>query len=455
MSVFVRPSLRYAAALFVLSFSINLACFNWAQAPILYPDSRGYIEPAKQLRQGRFPDFSLRWPTYPFYLFVTGLFGNIVNRSPQKLAVYGQIVLGAVSIVLLYLIVLSLLKRASLAFLVGAVLAFNFQVIDYQSVLLTESVATTLLLAVLYAHVAAVSSRITFERFLAMLILDSLLVMIRPSFIFLPASLYVLHIGYLAVSGMNESEGNRRSSLPAFGMLSNLVLATALIGLYYWQTGHLGLSKTAAFNLLGKAIQYGYLDENVVNPPPLARRAQEIYRELKPNRDPYTVINQLRREGLYSAANLEAINSYFLAGHRTDFTIQTTRLAIEIVTRKTPFHYGRPDGLSENPLLYSISQAINRLHALNGKALIFACGFALYLIVQKRKTQSMAVLMILCVVVYHLAGIAGFGYSEYPRLRAPIDLLLNLLVLLPFSLFACYAGERLKIFRSGAAGATG
>jgi hypothetical protein len=47
----------------------------------------------------------------------------------------------------------------------------------------------------------------------------------------------------------------------------------------------------------------------------------------------------------------------------------------------------------------------------------------------------MILMMILSTVFYHLSTITAFAYSEYPRLRSPIDLLLNLLVLLPLLLF--------------------
>jgi 4-amino-4-deoxy-L-arabinose transferase-like glycosyltransferase len=123
-----------------------------------------------------------------------GLFGKAVNGSPLKLAVYKQIVLGAISSVLSYLISLELLKNESLAIAVGALLTLNFQVINYQSAILTETLVTTLLMAVLYAHIAALHAKITLKRLCGMVIIDSLLVMIRPSFVFLPTALYVLHV---------------------------------------------------------------------------------------------------------------------------------------------------------------------------------------------------------------------------------------------------------------------
>ena len=52
------PRLRYAAAMFIFSLTVNLVCFNWAEAPIIYPDSHGYIKPAVQLKQGPLPNFS-------------------------------------------------------------------------------------------------------------------------------------------------------------------------------------------------------------------------------------------------------------------------------------------------------------------------------------------------------------------------------------------------------------
>jgi hypothetical protein len=102
-----KPVSGYVTALFIFSLTVNLVYFNWAEAPIIYPDSHGYIKPALQLKQGRLPDFSLRSPTYPGYLGVMGLLGRTIDQPPLKLAVYGQIVSGAISIVLLYFICLS------------------------------------------------------------------------------------------------------------------------------------------------------------------------------------------------------------------------------------------------------------------------------------------------------------------------------------------------------------
>ena len=63
----------------------------------------------------------------------------------------------------------------------------------------------------------------------------------------------------------------------------------------------------------------------------------------------------------------------------------------------------------------------------------------------------MALIMILSTVFYHLIAITAFGYSAYPRLRSPFDLLLNVLVLLPLLLFTLYVargvGSRLQAIR--------
>ena len=55
----------------------------------------------------------------------------------------------------------------------------------------------------------------------------------------------------------------------------------------------------------------------------------------------------------------------------------------------------------------------------------------------------MVLIMILSTVFYHSITITAFGYSEYPRLRSPIDLLLNLLVLLPLLLSAVPVSRRI------------
>jgi hypothetical protein len=363
-----------------------------------------------------------------------------VNRSPLKPAVYGHIVLGAIAVVLLYFICLKLLAREWLAFAVSALLGLNFEVINYQSTVLTETLATTLLMAVLYAHIAALHKKITLKRLGGMVIVDSLLVMLKPNFILLPASLYAIHVLYLlATSRSNAGRLTSASSsvfFLALGISCNLALVTTWATFYYLKTGHLGLSRTSDFNLLGKAIQYGYLDRDYADPPRIAQRAQEIYHQVERNHDPYSVINRLGSEGLYSMENLRSINSYFLSGRRADFIIKTGQLLPAVLNHQVHFYYGRRNGLSENPWLRPMTRGFHPLHAFNGKAVVFAFGFALYLLVKKRRDQFMALVMILSTVFYHLITITALGYSEYPRLRVPIDLLLNLLVFLPCLLLA-------------------
>ena len=441
-----KPAFGYVTALFIFSLTVNLVFFNWAQAPILYPDSHGYVKPAVQLKQGQLPDFSLRSPTYPAYLFVTGLFGDAVNGSPLKLAVYGQIVLGAISIVLLYLICLELLKREWLAFAVGALLSLNFQVINYQSAVLSETLATTLLTAVLYAHIAALHGKITLNRLCGMVIIDSLLVMIRPNFVLLPTALYVLHvlcILFRTSAGRIDSASSSISFL-VLGVSCNLALVATWSAFFYLQTGYVGLSRTSDFNLLGKAIQYGYLDQHYANPPEIVQRAQEIYREVERNQDPYSVVNRLGSERLYSMANLRTINSYFLAGRSVDFVIKTGQLLPIVLNKQSPFYYGRPNRSYRHPWLQRIFQGFDLLNTLNGKAMFFAGGLALYLLFKNRREQVMVLIMILNTVFYHLSTITAFGYSAYPRLRSPIDLLLNVLVLLPLLLFTLYVARGVR-----------
>ena len=443
-----QPNFRYAIALFMFSLAVNLACFNWAEAPVIYPDSHGYIKPAMQLKQGRLPDFSLRSPTYPMYLVVMGLFGKVVNQPPLKLAVYGQIVTGAISIVLLYFICLKLINRQWLAFGVSALLSLNFQVVNYQSAVLTETLATTLLLAVLYTHIAALHRKITLTRLCGMVTVDALLVMIRPSFILLPASLYGLHVLFLLLAASRTPDGlkSRGSSMYFLflGILCNLALVTTWSALYYLQTGHIGLSRTSDFNLLGKAIQYGYLDQHYANPPKNVQRAQEIYRQVEDNQDPYSIINRLRSEGLYSLQNLRNINSYLLAGRRTDFVIKTGQLLPAVLNKRTHFYYGRPKGSYQD----SWFRGFDLLNMVNGKAVVLATVVAFYLLIKMRPEPLMALGMIISSVLYHLLAITSFGYSEYSRLRSPIDLLLNVLVLLPLLFVTLYVTGRTESRRA-------
>ena len=377
-----------------------------------------------------------------------GLLGQIINCSSLKLAVYGQIVLGAVTIVLLYLICLKLLNSEALALCLSGFLGLNFQILNYQATVLTESLATTLLMAVLYVHITSINERITAKRFFVLASVDSLFVMVRPNFILLPASLYALHVLYiLAVS---KSKGERLNTAASglwvivLGISFNLTLVAIWSTLYYLKTGQLGLSRTAEFNLLGKNIQYGYLDQERADAPPLARRVREIYQELQHDQDPYSIIKRLGDEDLFSRENLAAINSYFITGRRADFAIKTMQLFPVVLKKDVHFYYGKPNGSIENPLLHFINQGFNAFNAFNVKAFVFASGLAVWLLVKKKQQQFMILIMILATIFYHLLTITAFGYSEYPRLRVPIDLLLNVLVVLPLCVLALYADALLK-----------
>lgn len=446
VALFAHPVFRHAIALFVFSLGMNLACFNWTQAPIIYPDSGGYVKPAGQLKHWQLPDFTLRSPTYPMYLAVAGLVGLVTNRSPLQLATYGQIVMGAITIVLFYLLCLKFIITEWLAFSVSAFLALNFEIINYQSTILTETLSTALLMAVLYAHIASLGHWLTRWRFGGLIVLDSLLVMLRPNFVLLPTALYIVQLlNHLALFRVSPAILGPSKLFLIVGVAWNLVLVATWSGLYYTQAGYLGLSRISDINLLGKAIQYGYLDRNYADPPPLARRAQEIYYgEGRPS-NPYIVLNKLKKEYLSAWGNLRGINAYFMAGQGADFVIKTARLMPGVLNKQSGYYYGRRDGLSQNPWLRSITGVFNSLHVWNDSALIFAFGTSLYLLIQKRREQFMALILMLTTVLYHLIAITAFAYDEYNRLRVPIDLLLNFLVLLPLILLASCAGQKLKL----------
>lgn len=439
---------HYTLTLFVFSLAVNLVCFNWSEAPIVHPDSPGYMNPAEKLMRGQLPNFTLRSPTYPMYLLVANLFGQIFDRPPLEFAVYGQMVLGAIALVLLYLICLKLLKSERLAFGASALLALNYGVISYQAAVLTETLSVTLVMAVLYAHISVLNQQMTWERLGRLIVIDSLLVMLRPNFALLPASLYTLQLLHFLPNFRNTPAALKPTASCVSILLVGIFWSVGLVAtwsvFYYLQTGYFGLSRTSDLNLAGKAIQYGYFDRVYNNPPEIVQRAQDIYREEGRPKDPYVVINRLRQENLYDLGNMRRINSYLFSAREIDFAIQTARLFPKVLNTQGSVYYGRPHGLSQNSWLRSVTQGFNSLHLLNTAAILYAVGYSLYLFAKQRREQYVTLMMILTSILYHLVIIAAFGYSEYSRLRVPIDLLLNLLVLLPFILLAFYLWQRLN-----------
>ena len=122
--------------------------------------------------------------------------------------------------------------------------------------------------------------------------------------------------------------------------------------------------------------------------------------------------------------------------------IKTAHLLPGVLNKQSPFYYGY--GKTNRTYQDPCFRSFDLINALNGKALAFASGVAFYLSIKKKREPLMALLMILSTIFYHLITITAFGYNEYSRLRSPIDLLLNVLVLLPLLLLTLYVSEHSK-----------
>lgn len=92
---FDRKTAAALLLLFLFSVLINAVFFNYAEAPVTYPDSESYIQFARSIRQGHLPDISWRTFIYPLYLSAFGM-QNI------KLSLYVMVVLGAIPILCMY-----------------------------------------------------------------------------------------------------------------------------------------------------------------------------------------------------------------------------------------------------------------------------------------------------------------------------------------------------------------
>ena len=178
----------FIGAVFVFALLVNCLYFNWKAAPLLCSDSKGYIGLAQDMRNLRLPNFLSRGPSYPLYLFVFNV--NI------KLAAYFQVIIGAVTIALLYAIIVRILRHRWLACLVSCFIALDFEPAAFQSYILTETLSACIVLASLYARLFFMRRKTGVLKIGAYLFLDLFLIFLKPSFVLLPFCYYMFEFAY-------------------------------------------------------------------------------------------------------------------------------------------------------------------------------------------------------------------------------------------------------------------
>jgi hypothetical protein len=263
-----------ALVTFLLATGVRLVtCWEPLRHPAAawFPDATGYHELAAALLQGRFPSL-FRTPGYPLFLALTGA----TSSDFVLLALLTQILLDALTAVLLVALAQRLFQSEAAALLTGLFYAFCPVMAGLCGYIISEPLAIFLVVAALFLLL----HRPSLGGVLAQAGLWFAATMVRPSYALLPllASVCLALAPRCAVSLKRQVV-----------MLSLYALLTGgWIGFNYWRAGVPILSSnpdvsfyiydTAALRMAERMSMPGYIRLALLNPPEFDRQLERYQR---------------------------------------------------------------------------------------------------------------------------------------------------------------------------------
>lgn len=236
-----------ACILFFLSMGARMIYSASLKQILLYPDSMDYMRAAERLSKLKV-DLA-RVPVYPMVI----QFCKIVLGGWGKTAgvILFQMILSSFTVVLTFYIMGALFKSHVKAFTGSVYCAFSVALINWDFLILTESLTLFLLMLFLFSFILYVKHQGN-RRILGLFAVSWLLILTKPFYLPLPLITFVVLLFYGVAS-------RKVKQILWFG-LPVLMIIYISVGVYsyinYRQNGFWGVSNVSAVNSLGKVLQY-------------------------------------------------------------------------------------------------------------------------------------------------------------------------------------------------------
>jgi len=242
-------TLAWLGALMLLGIVVRVMLLL-AYEPQQFPDTGTYLQAARDLVSG---DFSMglarRTPGYPLLIVLVG-------EAPRALML-AQMLIGLTTAVALFGITRSLTSSNALAFAVGASYHLNLQQLFTEATLITESLSSFSIAAVMWAFLLAMRRLHEGRGGPAMLVAVSLLsafaLMVRPQFLFLPLLLPALAM--YALTGWARPTW-RSVGAAAWLALPAIAVILAWCAVVQAKVGPFAMSTQSGFGLVNHVTDY-------------------------------------------------------------------------------------------------------------------------------------------------------------------------------------------------------
>ncbi len=400
--------------IFLISIWIMNASLVWEKAPILFSDSPTYINFANEIKERVIPNTSLRTPTYPILLYLA--------KIDLSLVILIQLLLGALTSVFLFLIANKVFRNNLLSFFITLLIALDYQINQFQSTILSETLATFLLSVFVFLHLIRISRKGLSSLFSAVvLVIDLLLVFSKPIFVLLPILVYALE---LFAKCINRDNSLRKEIFVILLLVSiNILGVLGYCCINNYRYGFWGFSYVSEQNKTIQLIQQGFLSDkyNYGESSEVMGLVKKIYQSLpeSPNR-PWSVVIGLRERSNgpkeYSQM-LREINSTILDKYKSSFYLSGVKNINSVLRIKRNFY------VPTNSSIVGYLEPFYRiLYSLFPWSIILVLlSTTINILNRKNHDYTAKVLFLLMVVLYMVVAISFLSPGEFARLRVPVN----------------------------------
>ena len=414
------------ALIFVASLYINNFYLDWSVAPSYFNDTNGYLQITNEISQGKFPSLAVRSPVYPIFLLIP----YVTHSFP--LAVKFSLVLTAFSFVLLYKIFFRLTKNKWLSVFSVLFINLDYSIIQYQAILQTESISIPLFIILFYLHLIQTENNQSKKHLVLTIIFDVLIILLRPSLIIIPISFYIVKIILTKFKFIKSANKKIALRFLSIGLFINLSVVVAQSAINYTKDNMFAVSDVSQINMLGKFIQYNYLDKEYTNPPDLLPKTVKIFNDLNKPDSPHVLLDEMTNQKLVYETftqHIYAMNQFIFENNKLDFHLKTLKLIPQNFKTDRSHYVWYKLEYQNSKFVITIENIFNKLNQYKLICFLISTGIAVYLFTQKQYPKFICLALILASILSTIVTITYFSYDEYDRLKIHIEPFLDFLVI--------------------------
>lgn len=186
----------------VIIFCVRLLIYNFYGDFSIYPDTSSYVNFDSNILKGEVDEF--RTPIYPYIIKFVSLFSNNQQVMYRNLTILQEIV-SIISVVVLYKTLEKKLKNQNVNYIVTIIYACLPSIFTYNRVILTESLSISLFM-IYFCLIIKYITEPTNKTTILIGLFSVLLIMLRPSFIYLIVALAIIFLLIFICKKQNKKQ---------------------------------------------------------------------------------------------------------------------------------------------------------------------------------------------------------------------------------------------------------